>query len=167
MTTVFPALDQRAPYPVTTFGYYKGTPAFPAPPELVKLVFTKGIAEELKVLTAGGMDTDAKKIAAMKTYLDALNDECIADQKRDPSTVGTPVDAFATMERVWGTEWKTHWWRWHTCIGALLQLGGIKNDDDNGWLVVKQHKASSKTGGWEVLDQDPGPIVGRQILMRR
>jgi len=145
MTTVLPELSALFPHPVTIFGFYKGTRSFPPPPELMKLVFSEGIAEELKVLTKGGSDTDAKKIVTLKGYLDALEDELDKDDKRDPDSAGTAVDPFEFMARVWGPRWQTHWYRWHTCIGALLQLGGIKNDENNGWQVVQQIK-----GGWDV-----------------
>ena len=141
-------MDHILPYPVTTFAFYKGTRTFPMDPRLVETIFRVGIAQELKIWGEEGHDTDAKKIAAMKGYLDVLEEEIAAEQRRDSSTVGQPVDAVTTMKKYWGETpvdgcpslqiWMQKWWRWYTCIGGLLQLGGIKNDDGNGWQIVRQ-----------------------------
>lgn len=117
------------------WAYYKGT----APPAIsnavLKMVFDVG--KDFELFEAKG--TKKQQIAALKTRMDGYEKRIMDYQKvLGPEGMAVPHPVRDLLIGYWGPdlfEAQMIWYRWYSCVAALLELGGIKNDDMNGWLT--------------------------------
>ena len=117
------------------WAYYKGT----APPAIDKKVLRMAldIGKDFELHEANG--TKKEKIAVLKTRMDGYEKRIMDHQKKiGPEGMAVPHPVRDLLIGYWGPdlfEAEMIWYRWYSCVAALLELGGIKNDDMNGWLM--------------------------------
>ena len=129
--------DVVSTVPMTT-AFYKGTSVPPMCPELMKGIFTTCIPEQVAKCHTG---SKADKIKACKASLDYLEKLVCDYHAAHPEAAGTLGEVKNTLIDYWGPDPELatmRWVHWYACVGALLQLGGIENDEKNGWLVIRE-----------------------------
>ena len=130
-------LDAHIPFETTTFAYYKGTRPVPLPPKAVNSVLKSGVDAMLNNFRQEHM-SDKKIIPLLKKQLDDWEDQLCEHQRFNPEKTGHESTADEWLGAAWGADWPQKLLCWYLNIGALLRLKAIKNDNMNGWLVVKR-----------------------------
>lgn len=129
-----PRFEHVHPYPTTTLAFYKGTHPPPLPPDVLAGVFREGIQSEIDAIEG----SKKYKITVLKGLMDRWEQQICDQQAAHPEGVEKVHPCQDILTGYWGPSSKKAvltWFRWYCVLGALLQLGGIKNDDNNGWLI--------------------------------
>jgi hypothetical protein len=126
--------SDHMPYETTVRAFYQGYfPPIMCPKGVEACCAKDAIDTTIKALREQGFKTKLQQTVQLKKHMNTMLKMMLDWHEAHPDQNGKQVDLKDYLNAIWGARGQHLWVVWHMQLATLLFIGGLENDDENGF----------------------------------